>query len=1054
MKRKESTVLRIGAAALLCFVMVFSSCDTSGGADGKDGTNGADGLSLIWKGSLAAAPDSPATNWAYYNTGDGNSYIWDGDSWEILAKAGIPGSAGADGTPGAAGTGIVWQGSHAANPADPELNWAYYNTADGSCYIWNGTAWTVMVVGTMPTAATYNTTLSFDKAEDMASGFAALVAEYNPNDIINVTVTLTAGFDFSGLAKGDISATVGDATVTGDDPLNGLFTAIGSDNIYVHYDFSATTWTGTDGTDPVPFFLETTGSGSAYSVANLAAARPHRNQILSIIMPATLKGVGDYLFYDLQGLQKVSFAGCSVLETINPYAFAADSPNTTALTDITFTGCTALSYIGDYAFLYSANLKGSNGTTTLDLSAIDVPLLTIRDYAFFRAGVNGAMKSIKLPGGGYFGNNAFVRNMGVESVWITDGRWSELTWNNFLYLDKPAGYSAEPYGYSPLPPLWVRETADGNRGLGTGFVLNFFVPDDITLQRMAKGSDLLTNSEDDGNYFAGQLVPTKNGADAYRGQSSMTLTGKITDTITQGGTGTSTLTSTWPVYSKPDADSKYVVGAMVNGEIRLDAPAVANLEQLTPEKGMAITGDPKDYYLSASDAINQSGTKGQDNHPGDMWMVGAGPYASNTGYFWQPTISNNSGVPVTNAMALTVKDFYYPTTITQHNRYTYRVERIGPVEGFDAPGADNFEFDSDGDGTADAFKDDVMWSDWKTQWGNDVIIEAALFVVDDTDTVSVDSMLGKTLTEIQDLPNTMSESIHWYSDVIDLSTDGNWKPNSTGNDNFGYVKTKNGSELSYLNDEGVAQKTFNKATIVDADKDLITSNAAAVASGKTDNPQIYLSGEYYYYTLVKTEVVIDGASDWKKASRVGVDTYCIINHVVDNNYYTDQRKVYYVYVSQDVNLLRTAKSGNEIVLDHDKELGVVQTYYELIPDAVKSRYNLGAGAAAWTVNHHSVHLALKAGWNQVEEKTTYPGEISSPAEYRGIKTYRISTGKQGPFSTFASGNTTDFTAPSGKAYMLVNADGNAGTDDDIVNQYYSDKDHEIPVPWVSEVVIP
>jgi hypothetical protein len=160
-----------------------------------------------------------------------------------------------------------------------------------------------------------------------------------------------------------------------------------------------------------------------------------------------------------------------------------------------------------------------------------------------------------------------------------------------------------------------------------------------------------------------------------------------------------------------------------------------------------------------------------------------------------------------------------------------------------------------------------------------------------------------------------------------------------------------------------------------------------------------------------------------------------------------------VYVSQDVNLLRTAKSGNEVMLDHDKELGVVQTYYEEIPEPVKTRYSI-TDSAAWLMNHHSVHLALKAGWNQVEEKTTYPGEISSPAEYRGIKTYRISAGKQGPFSTFDASNTSNFSTSSGKAYMKVDADGASGTADDIEKQYYSDAGHEIPVPWKVEAVPP
>jgi hypothetical protein len=317
-----------------------------------------------------------------------------------------------------------------------------------------------------------------------------------------------------------------------------------------------------------------------------------------------------------------------------------------------------------------------------------------------------------------------------------------------------------------------------------------------------------------------------------------------------------------------------------------------------------------------------------------------------------------------------------------------------------------------------------------------------------------------TLDELFAKDATMWADIRWYSPDVAEWAPKNSNVNESGklkdepfSDAFGYVKTKNGSIVSFLANitSGEPQKTFTKVDIKPADVNVITCNDAAVKAGLSDNPQIYLSGEYYYFKCHKTRdavTIIDNVDNWKKASRTGVDTYCIINHVTDNNYYTDRRKVYYVYVSQDVNLLRTAKSGNEITLDHDKELGVVQTYYEEIPDAVKTRYGLGTGPVAWTVNHHSVHLALKAGWNQVEEKTTYPGEISSAAEYRGIKTYRISTGKQGPFSTFNSSNTSNFSSTSGKAYMLVDADGASGTTDDIVNQYYSDAEHAIPVPWV------
>jgi len=64
------------------------------GADGTNGTDGDDGISIVWKGTLANAPASPVTNWGYYNSTDKQSYIYDGDSWETLAKDGESGSGG------------------------------------------------------------------------------------------------------------------------------------------------------------------------------------------------------------------------------------------------------------------------------------------------------------------------------------------------------------------------------------------------------------------------------------------------------------------------------------------------------------------------------------------------------------------------------------------------------------------------------------------------------------------------------------------------------------------------------------------------------------------------------------------------------------------------------------------------------------------------------------------------------------------------------------------------------------------------------------------------
>lgn len=61
------------------------------GATGAQGPTGADGVPILWKGNLSSGPTSPQLNWAYYNTVDKTSYIWDGTTWKILCKDGING---------------------------------------------------------------------------------------------------------------------------------------------------------------------------------------------------------------------------------------------------------------------------------------------------------------------------------------------------------------------------------------------------------------------------------------------------------------------------------------------------------------------------------------------------------------------------------------------------------------------------------------------------------------------------------------------------------------------------------------------------------------------------------------------------------------------------------------------------------------------------------------------------------------------------------------------------------------------------------------------------
>lgn len=49
------------------------------------GETGNTGTSIIWKGSFSTAPTSPSNGWAYYNTTDGQSYVYQ-SGWSVMSK--------------------------------------------------------------------------------------------------------------------------------------------------------------------------------------------------------------------------------------------------------------------------------------------------------------------------------------------------------------------------------------------------------------------------------------------------------------------------------------------------------------------------------------------------------------------------------------------------------------------------------------------------------------------------------------------------------------------------------------------------------------------------------------------------------------------------------------------------------------------------------------------------------------------------------------------------------------------------------------------------------
>ena len=116
------------------------------GVDGSDGVDGTDGTSIIWKGEFASHPNNPENGWAYKNTTDKKSYIYQDGAWYQMTVDGTDGQDGKDGQDGSNGLSIVWKGDLATAPSNPQLNWCYRDTDNGKVYIYNGSAWELMVL--------------------------------------------------------------------------------------------------------------------------------------------------------------------------------------------------------------------------------------------------------------------------------------------------------------------------------------------------------------------------------------------------------------------------------------------------------------------------------------------------------------------------------------------------------------------------------------------------------------------------------------------------------------------------------------------------------------------------------------------------------------------------------------------------------------------------------------------------------------------------------------------------------------------------------------------
>ena len=96
---------------------------------------GADGLSIDWKGDLADPPDNPQKNWVYRDTDNGRVYIYNGTAWALMVVDGSDGTDGANGTDGLSVYITYHDGT--AQPAPP--------TGDGTTGGWHTDATTTAI---------------------------------------------------------------------------------------------------------------------------------------------------------------------------------------------------------------------------------------------------------------------------------------------------------------------------------------------------------------------------------------------------------------------------------------------------------------------------------------------------------------------------------------------------------------------------------------------------------------------------------------------------------------------------------------------------------------------------------------------------------------------------------------------------------------------------------------------------------------------------------------------------------------------------------------------
>ena len=286
------------------------------GTDGEDGENGEDGASIRWRGSFSDSSkiSSPQALDAYFNTTDGCSYIYDGVSWILMARK------GSDGATSSSESGITWLGSYSRSTEirNPKPLDAYYNTTDGCSYIYNGTEWQIFAKAGL-NGSPINWLGSYINSKQISNP-KKLDAYFNTTENC---AYIYNGYNWTLLINGPASGATG----------SGSFD-IGSTTGANVSGSTLLSWDNPEGVIRIPNGVTDISSSVFYN----------KDKITKVIIPSSVVSIGEKAFYDCNGLTSVEFLGPG-LQIIGAESFRYCNN----MSSVVFSGNT-LQSIGEGAF--------------------------------------------------------------------------------------------------------------------------------------------------------------------------------------------------------------------------------------------------------------------------------------------------------------------------------------------------------------------------------------------------------------------------------------------------------------------------------------------------------------------------------------------------------------------------------------------------------------------------------------------------------------------------------------------------------------------------------